>query len=69
MSKQTCDPRPVQEERALSLSEQIDGLRRRQTAVKQLIDSLTAYAEYAVQGSDLTYGCQSYDHSRVVAGQ
>ena len=52
MPKQICDP----EARELrpSLDESIARLRRRQIALTQLIDSFTAYAEYAGQESDVT---------------
>ena len=56
MPKQMCDPRQAQEQ-SPGLDERIVHLRRRRTALTQLIDSLTAYAQYAGQESDLTYAC------------
>jgi hypothetical protein len=56
MPKQMCDPRQAQEQ-SPTLDERIAHLRRRRTALTQLIDSLTAYAQYAGQESDLTYAC------------
>ena len=56
MPKQMCDSRQAQEQ-SPTLYERIAHLRRRRTALTQLIDSLTAYAQYAGQESDLTYAC------------
>jgi hypothetical protein len=56
MLKQISDPRQAQEQNP-SLDERIARLRRRQTALTQLIDSLTAYAQYAGQESDLNHAC------------
>ena len=57
MSQQTGDPRKAWENRS-SWDERIAGLRRRRSALTHLIDSLTAYAQYAGQQSDLTYLCR-----------
>lgn len=46
MSKQICAPPRASDQRP-RLDEQIAQLRRRQTALTGLIDSLTAYAQYA----------------------
>lgn len=56
MPKQICDPRQAKEQ-SPSLDERIAHLRRRRTALTQLIDSLTAYAQYAGQEFGLTYAC------------
>jgi hypothetical protein len=45
MPKQICDPEA--QEQSPSLDERIARLRRRWIALTQLIDSLTAYAQYA----------------------
>jgi hypothetical protein len=62
MQEQICEPRQTQEQ-SPGLDGRIARLRCRRTALVQLIDSLTAYAEYAGQESDLTYACQVDDLS------
>ena len=57
MSQQIGDPRQPREHRQ-SLDELIAGLRRRRSALTHLIDSLSTYAQYAGQQSDLTYLCR-----------
>jgi hypothetical protein len=54
MSQQTGDPQQAREH-SPSLDERIARLRLRRSALTHLIDSLTAYAQYAGQQSDLTY--------------
>jgi len=61
--KQFCAPKPTPTP-IPSLNERIARLRRRRTALSQLIDSLTEYAQYAGQESDLTYECHLYDLAR-----
>ena len=61
MPKQICDPEA--RELSPSLDERIARLRRRQIALTQLIDSFTAYAEFAGQESDLTRARRPYDLS------
>jgi hypothetical protein len=56
MPKQIRDPWQALEQ-SPTLDERITHLRRQRTALTQLIDSLTAYAQYAGQESDLTYPC------------
>src|ERR1039457_576810 len=56
MSQQIGDPRQARAHRP-SLDERIAGLRRHRSALTHLIDSLTAYAQYGGQQSDLTYLC------------
>jgi hypothetical protein len=63
MPKQLCATYRA-EEHSPSLDERIARLRRRRTALMQLIESLNAYARYDGQESDLTYACHLYDLSR-----
>jgi hypothetical protein len=48
----------------MSLDERIAQLRRRRTALTQLMDSLTAYAHCAGRESGLTYVCRLHNRSR-----